>query len=204
MKKTLIIILILIAIGAAAGFIFLRGDVDDDDLNIAVAKEVVLISIKELQEKEIPLPLIGEVTSENEVTIKTETSGEIIGVYADVGDFVQAGRIIAEVENSSARASVFSAEASLAKTIQGSRSEQISILKLKLKQAEDLSNEAKQSTINTLRSEFATADDAILNKVDQFFSNPRSTDPQLSFTTTNSQLEIDIEFGRFAISKTLS
>ncbi|MFQ5661697.1 MAG: efflux RND transporter periplasmic adaptor subunit [Candidatus Paceibacteria bacterium] len=211
MKKALIIILILIIIGAVANFVFLRNGLNGVDPDTDTVKEVSLISIKELQEKESPLSIIGEVISENEVTIKTEASGGIIGVYVQVGDFVQKGRIIAEVENSSERAAVLKAqgaveqaEAVLAKTIQGSRQEQISILELKLKQADELLDEAKQATLNTLRSEFATADDAVRNKVDQFFSNPRSTDPKLSFATVNSQLKIDIEFQRFAIGKTLS
>lgn len=211
-KKILIIALILIVIGIATGLILLsRNGKDSKDFDIKSLKEISLISIKSLQEKNIPLPLIGEVTSENEVTIKTQATGEIIGVYAQVGDIVQAGRIIAEIENSSQSASVLvaqgameSAEAGLIKTQQGSRSEQISILELKLKQASDILGEAKQSTINTLRSESGTADDVIHNKVDQFFSNPKSTNPQLSFVTIDSQLKIDIEFQRFAVGKTLS
>ena len=157
--------------GAIAGFTLLsRNSKNSDDIVVESLKEVSLVSIQSLQEKSIPLPLIGEVTSENEVTIKTEVSGKVIGVYAEVGDFVQAGRIIAEVENSSQHAAVLSAqgavesaEAALVKVQQGSRTQQLSILELKLGQADDLLEETKQATINTLRSEFATVDDAIRN-----------------------------------------
>jgi len=204
LKKILIILIIVVVIGAITGFALLsRNNKDSDNIVFEALKEVSLISIQDLQEQSAPLPLIGEVTSENEVTIKTEVSGEIIGVYAEVGESVQAGKIIAEIENSSQRASVLSAEAALAKTHQGSRSEQISILELKLQQADDLLEEAKQATINTLKSEFATVDDVVRNKIDQFISNPEGNNPQLSFTTTDSQLEIDIESGRFVLESTL-
>jgi multidrug efflux pump subunit AcrA (membrane-fusion protein) len=207
LKKILIILITIVIIGAIVGLTLLaRNGKNGDDIVIESLKEVSLVSIKSLQEKEVPLPLVGEVTSENEVTIKTETSGEIIGVYAEVGEYVQAGRIIAEVENSSQHAAILqaqgvveSAEATLTKTQQGSRTEQISILELKLQQADDLLEEAKQSTINTLESEFSTADDVVRNKIDQFFSNPSSTNPQISFTTTNSQLKIDLESGRIVL-----
>ena len=212
LKKILIILIIVVVMGAIAGFTLLSRNSKNDNAVVSEAlKEVSLVSIQSLQEKSMPLPLIGEVTSENEVTIKTEISGKVIGVYAEVGDSVQAGRIIAEIENSSQNAAVLSAqgaveaaEAALVKVQQGSRTQQISILELKLQQADDLLEETKQATINTLRSEFATVDDAIRNKVDQFFNNPRSTDPQLSFTTIDFQLEVDIEFGRLAVGQMLS
>lgn len=211
LKKILIILIIVAVIGAVAGFIILSNNSKNGDSVIAEAlKEVSLVSIQSLQEKSMPLPLIGEVTSKNEVIIKTQAQGEIISVFAKVGDFVQAGQVIAEIENSSqyatllsAQGAVESAEASLIKTRQGSRNEQISILELKLKQAKDLLEEAKQATINTLRSEFATADDAIHNKIDQFFSNPKSANPQLSFIVINSQLKINIEFQRFVLEEML-
>ena len=201
----------MVAIGAITGFALLsRNNKDSDNIVFEALKEVSLISIQDLQEKSAPLPLIGEITSENEVTIKTEVSGEIVGVYTEVGEFVQAGRIIAEIENSSQRASVLSAEgavesaeAALIKVQQGSRTEQLSILELKLHQASDLLEEAKQSTINTLKSEFATVDDVVRNKIDQFISNPEGNNPQLSFTTTDSQLEIDVESGRFVLESIL-
>ncbi|MBL7045033.1 MAG: efflux RND transporter periplasmic adaptor subunit [Parcubacteria group bacterium] len=203
-KKILIIALISILVGVAIGFAILsRSKKTDDNVIVETLKEVSIISIKDLQEKDIPLPLVGGVTSENEVTVKTEVSGEVIGVYANVGEFVQKGRIIAEIENSLQRAQVASAEAALAKTLQGSRSEQISILELKLQQADDLLSEAKQATINTLRSEFATADDVVRNKIDQFISNPESENPKLTFVVTNSQLAIDIETGRSVLGNIL-
>jgi multidrug efflux pump subunit AcrA (membrane-fusion protein) len=211
LKKILIILIIVVAIVAIASFIIsYNNNKDNDDIVEQALKEVSLVSIQDLQEKSIPLSLIGEVASKNEVIIKTQAQGEITGIFVKVGEFVEKGRIIAEIENLSmrgamlqAQGAVDSAEAILAKTQQGVRVEQISILELKLKQADDLLNEEKQSVINTLRSEFATADDVARNKVDQFFSNPESTNPQLSFTATNSQLKTDIEFERFVIGKML-
>ena len=78
-KKTLIIIFILIAVGLILKFaVFSRNSQDNANLDTNAKKEVSLISIKKLQEKSIPLSLVGEVTSENEVTIKTEASGKIV------------------------------------------------------------------------------------------------------------------------------
>jgi len=73
-------------------------------------RSVELISVEEINNKENILSIIGTVRSENEAVLNTESSGRVIRVYKNVGKFVNAGTIIAEIENSSERASVLQAQ----------------------------------------------------------------------------------------------
>lgn len=209
-KKILIIITVFIVVSLAIWFFDFSKEELNNNTDENILKEVNLISVKNFQNQDKPLSLVGEVTSKNEVTVKTEVSGQVMGVYAKVGKFLNKNTVIAEIENSSlyeavlsARANVESKEATLQKTQKGSRDEQMFILELKLNQADNSLKEAKKSTINTLQSVYAVSDDTIRGKVDQFFDNPGSSNPTLSFILANSQLKINIEFNRFVIGKNL-
>jgi multidrug efflux pump subunit AcrA (membrane-fusion protein) len=48
-----------------------------------------------------------------------------------------------------------------------------------------------------LSDAFTKSDDAIRNKVDQFFNNPKSSNPALTFVLADGQLKNDIEWGRY-------
>ena len=69
-------------------------------------KEVILRSVLDLSLDTEPLNLIGIVQSESQVDIRTESTGSITRVLVKSGDKVGAGQVIAEIENSSQRASV--------------------------------------------------------------------------------------------------
>jgi len=74
-------------------------------------KEVVLKSVAELSLDKEPLDLIGIVQSESQVDIKTESSGSITRVLAQLGQKVARRQVLAEIENGTQRASVAQAEA---------------------------------------------------------------------------------------------
>jgi len=119
-----------------------------------------------------------------------------------LGDMVRAGAVLAEIENSSQRAAVLSAEgavaaaeAALLKAKRGIRGEQQSILEIEFTNAENNLFEAKNAAINTLNSSFIASDNIIRNTVDQLYENPR-TNPRLIFLVKNFQLETDLESKR--------
>jgi len=61
---------------------------------------VKLALVSDLANNQVSLPLIGMVTSTSEATIRAESSGKLNYVYRKLGDYVSAGQIIAEFENS--------------------------------------------------------------------------------------------------------
>ncbi|MBL7045913.1 MAG: hypothetical protein ISR99_02700, partial [Parcubacteria group bacterium] len=134
-------------------------------------REVETKSVAELLNERAPLPLIGRVRSQSEANLRVETTGEVVSVYNSVGDFVNAGKIIAEISNASERASVLQAEggveqaeASLEKLKRGTRDEELSILDINLSKAEDAYSSSRLSAVNTLLSAYSIIDDAILGK----------------------------------------
>jgi RND family efflux transporter MFP subunit len=118
------------------------------------------------------LPLLGQIHSEAEATIQAESQGQIIRVNYELGDFVSAGTIIAELQNATERASVAQARATL----------QSATAALLEKQSQNTrTRSATQAEVrNAYRAAFITADDAIQNKTEPFFLNDRTQFPQLT------------------------
>ena len=73
-------------------------------------RAVTLSSVGDLSNKTSLIPLLGTVTSRNEATVRAESGGQLRVVYKHLGDYVVAGQIIAEFENSAERAAVTTAE----------------------------------------------------------------------------------------------
>lgn len=111
--------------------------------------------------------LVGEVKSVSEAAVFTESNGIIQYVSYQLGDRVLRGAVIAEIENSSERAAVASAEANLAKI------------------EAELTRDTAQVLTNaedTYRKAFTLASDAVYSKTDSFFSAPRTSDPRLTIS----------------------
>ncbi len=54
-----------------------------------------------------------------------------------------------------------------------------------------------------LQDAYTKADDAVNKQIDELFSNDSSEDPQITFSTSNSQAKIDVENGRVLAGQTL-
>ena len=124
----------------------------------------------------------GKVIAAQDVDLGFAQSGRISRVYANVGQRVALGSLLAEVENGDLRATVLqkqaafeAAEAELSRLQSGTRE------KGALEQANEV-------VINAIRDAYISADDAVHNSIDQFVSNPRTPNPQLNFTVLDSQI----------------
>src|SRR3989344_480167 len=140
----------------------------------------------------------GKVKPSESVNLGFDRGGRITRVPAKVGDRVLPGQKLVEIYNADlmselqeAEAGLKSEEAELEELKKGTRLEDIKISEAKFE-------DARQSVFDYIQDSYTKADDAIHNKVDQFFSNPRSPNPQLNFSTF-SQLEADLESGRIAV-----
>ena len=181
------------------------------DLGLSDIRQVKVVSVRDLSLDKDPLPLLGKVQSQSSATIYSQVSGEVIALYKKLGDAVWDNQVIAELNNWSQRSAVTQAKASvevvqanLDKIKKGGTDTQISILKTTLDNSQKTLDETKMSVISVLNDAFAKADDSVRNRIDIMFRDPRGTNPQILFSVSDSQLEIDIEWERLVIEEMLN
>lgn len=152
----------------------------------------------------------GSVVAAHDVDLGFAQSGRITGVYAPVGAHVGAGTLLAQTENGDLRATLAqkkaalqSQQAKLASLKSGTRPEELAVSRATVASDEAALEQAKAGVVNAIRTAYTQSDDAIHNKVDQFFNDPRSGLPKLSFST-GAQAEITLANDRAAMEALLS
>lgn len=157
------------------------------------------------------ISISGTVQAAQNVDLGFAQSGRVSAVYANVGDRVSTGEVIAEVENGDLRAAVAqkqaaldAANAELASLQSGTRPETIAITQTQITNDQASIAQAQQAVVNALESAYTASDDAIHNKADQLFSNPKTYDPTLAFTTSSSQLQSVLINERVAVEPVLA
>ena len=144
----------------------------------------------------------GTVDAAQNVDLGFSESGRIAGVYAKVGDAVAAGKVLANIENGDLAANLQNEEAKLQSLLQGTRPEQIAVTEAQIAGDQSALAQSNQTLLNAIRSAYTASDDAVHNKMDAFFNNPRSN-PQLLFSVSDAQLKSVVESERFYIENTL-
>lgn len=167
----------------------------------------------------LPLPFVtvsrGTIYEEVIVTGKTvpatkhdlafERAGRIARVRADVGDEVEPGQTLIELDSSELRASLEEAEANakaqkakLDELVRGARPENVKIAQTDLLKAEqDLANEYS-GVAQTLNDAYAKTDDAVRNQLSALFTNGEGINLQFTFSISDPQAHIDALSGRIA------
>lgn len=138
----------------------------------------------------------GKVVAAKDVDLGFSVGGRVAGVYARVGDFVGAGRVLAEIENGDLRASLEAEQAELASLKAGARPEEVAVAEADVVSARLALADAQEDA--------ATAAANAVADIDQFISNPRSPNPQLTFSTSDSQIKNAVEAGRAVIEPALA
>lgn len=145
----------------------------------------------------------GTVIAAKSVDLGFAANGRISYTYGRVGQHVTAGTLLAQTENADLsavlaqkQAALAQAQANLASLVAGTRPEEVSIA------AAAVTN-AQAALVETVRDAYTTSDDAIHNKADGLFTNPRSN-PSLTFNTSNAALKTSVEQARAAIEPTLT
>lgn len=180
-----------LALAAAGYFFFARGADTAATLVIVPGEFLTQVSVS------------GTVVAARDADLGFAATGRISAVYADVGKRVGAGAVLAEIENgdlaaalAQKRSALSEAEADLASLQAGTRPEEIAVASAAVANAEaDLAD--------ALRSAYTASDDAVHNKADALFANPR-TNPELSFAVSNKALETAVEQGRAALEPLLA
>jgi len=198
-KKIIIITIIIIALIPGAYFIF-KGD------NAPVYEFISAKKGEVLQE----VSVIGIVRPAHDVDLAFEKGGKVSSVKADVGDKVSAGQILAVLYNldiiaqlEQVQANLKDQEAKFEELKKGTRPEELSVYQTKVDNAKTALEEKRKSAVNNIQDAYTKSEDAVRNKTDQFFSNPRGSNPQLILTGINGQLKTDVEWGRFLMEGTL-
>lgn len=144
----------------------------------------------------------GTVVAAKDVDLGFAANGRIAGTYAKVGQRVRLGTVLAETENGDLsaellkkRSALGEATANLASLVSGTRPEEIAVASASV-------TNAKSALVDAIRSAYTTSDDAVRNKADSFFTNPR-TDPKLSFILSNSNLKNVVESERTVVESSL-
>ena len=153
----------------------------------------------------------GKIKPVDSVGLAFERSGKITNVGASVGDTVKAGKVLASIDTSELYAQILQAQADLqaqkAKLRElenGSRPEEISISEAQFESAKISLENARRGVIDALNNAYTSADDAVRNKADRFFNNPRGLTPTLNLTTYEPQLKTDVENLRSLIESNFS
>jgi RND family efflux transporter MFP subunit len=141
-----------------------KQEIKDEQKNVRV---VELVNVGAISNISSPLSLVGVVQSVNEATVRGESSGQLTRVYKKLGDRVYAGEIIAQFENSAERAAVLSAEGSLEQA-KAARA----ISQINGSTSGSGLDTAKQNSLNTFSSTFATMEDVVRVKTDSAYTNP--------------------------------
>ncbi len=145
----------------------------------------------------------GKIKPVSAVDLAFEKTGKISRIYADIGDKVSSGKILAELDRSDLLAQLSEARANLtAQSVKldelknGTRPEEIQVQEVKVSNAEISLADARQYLMDKIKESYTKADDAIRNTADQFFNSPRSSSPQLSFSGVDGILKSKLENGR--------
>ena len=191
--------------------------------NIIILSVIVIVAvggifayIKAKNSKTLKTAIIerGEVISEVSVTGKVvpiknidlafEKGGRIQKIYVEVGNKISKGQKLVELENSDFRAQVSQAwatvrsqQATLDSLLAGTRPEQITIKESELEKAQKDLDNLYGSIKDILDDAYAKSDDAVRTKIADLFTNADTTNPKLTFQTSNPQAEIDVLTLRF-------
>ena len=153
----------------------------------------------------------GRVKAATSVELAFEKAGKVSQVYVRVGDRVVPGTLLVILDSSEllanlaeAKADVKVQESKLQELQRGTRVEELDVQRVKVSNAESALQDTRQQVLDTLQDSYTKSDDAVRNKIDQVFSSPRSSSPQILFIAADFQLEYTIERKRIAVESTLT
>jgi multidrug efflux pump subunit AcrA (membrane-fusion protein) len=193
MKRVTLYLIIIVAVSAVVtGFWVYERYVKSDTTN-QITFTVTRGDLTELVRAR------GEVVSQKEYNMEFPNAGTVEQVYVTEGEEVNRGDPLMkldtrdlEIELTRLTAVRAQNEASLQKLEAGETPEDLSVSESKVTGDRAAVEDAEKALMDSLNDAYARADDAIRNKVDPIFINPR-TNTQLAFTTTDAQAEIDLE-----------
>ena len=195
-KKSILVLVILLLVGFK---VFKQSSNLGSDF--VVSKKDVIQSVI----------VTGKVKPREDVTLSFERTGRVSKVSADVGSKVFVGQVLVGLDSSveyadylKAKANLEAERANLDDLKNGYSEEEIALYETEVSNAKNNLQNAKNNILNKLKDAFVKSDDAVRNNIDQLFSNPKSSNPQINIEVSNIQLKNDINQSRFQIESTLN
>jgi len=168
--------------GNTLSFVVERGDIE----------EVVLVR--------------GEVVPQRDFDLEFSFSGTVDRIFVNEGDNVTSGEPLVRLDTTDFRLELEKLEAVLAQTqanlkklVTGATEEDINVSETKVENAMVSLEDAKKDLVNKLQDAYVKSDDSVRNNVDQLFSNPQSSNPQINVTVSDGQLRVDVETRRLVL-----
>lgn len=118
--------------------------------------------------------LIGNVRAFTEANVTSDRAGRVVTVPVKLGQFVQAGQVIATLENASEQAAVLQAEGSYEAAIAAAAQSDVGV-----DEAQNSLKSAQNAAVATFQSAYNTTNGVIRNTIDTFFSDPDGRTPGL-------------------------
>jgi multidrug efflux pump subunit AcrA (membrane-fusion protein) len=153
----------------------------------------------------------GRVKPAEDVSLAFQIGGRVASSYVKVGDAVSAGDVLVGLQKADLLANLQQANARvdaemsrLKQLREGTRKEEIDVQKVRVANAEVSYNNVKNNLITVAEDAYTKADDVMRNKVDRFYTNPRTQSPQLLFSLNDLQSETSLENGRASIELMLA
>jgi RND family efflux transporter MFP subunit len=199
LKKPVIITLLIFSVGGIFGiYLFINR-------TSAPAYEFITVQRRDLAQQ---VNVTGRVEPIQDVQLAFEKGGTVLHTFAEVGDSVQTGQTIVELDSSELntqllqqQAALESEQAKLAELHRGTRTEEVQIQKVKVANAKTALADTIQNLIDKINDAYTKADDAIRNNVDPMYIDPRSQTPKLNFIAKSSQLTINLEWSRLLLEE---
>lgn len=199
MKKIIIIAAVLLVVGAGAGF-FIKQLANPPYKLAAVQKGDITQEVF----------ASGKIEAPTSIDLHFKTSGKMIVLKAKVGKKIEAGQVLAKQETGTLDAALAAMQAGidvekakLAQQQAGASPENVAVAETAVANAQQAVIDARQNFVDKLQEAYTQADDAVRNKADQMFVNPLSTNPKLTFSVVDSNLQNDIEWSRSLIESTV-
>ncbi len=204
-RRYIIGVIALIILGVVGTHWFLKPASPTNTSLDSGISHINVASVSALSSATSSLPVIGTVTSLNQATVLSQTSGEIVALPSTLGDSVSAGEVIAEFANSSQRAAVLQANGAYEAAQAGLANVQETSVKgstISVGQASQGIQNAQNALQNALQNMYAVQDDAVHTKADQLFLNPRTPTVQIILTVPDYQLVLLIRQERLTLQRT--
>lgn len=181
--------LVLAVLLIGGGFMLLRGEAPSE----TPANDTQAVTVRSagaLSAGERTFRTVGTVRAVSEARLQTEASGRVTSVNATIGDRVQAGAVLATLENARERASLIQAEGAYdAAVAAGATSASTE------ESAETGLDAAQASGMTAYTNAFITADSIIRNTADDLFSNPTGPQPGFRLNGFGQAPALNVERG---------
>jgi len=153
----------------------------------------------------------GRVTPADDVSLAFQTGGRIAKTYVKVGDLVKVGDILAELTKADLRANLEQANARveaerarLRQLREGTRPEEVDVQKVRVTNAQLAYENVKKNVVTVIADAYTKTDDAVRNRIDPFFRNPRTATPEIIFSTNDSVTQSYLQSSRVDIESMLA